>query len=86
MNEHTKRLIDRISDAYQRFQKSIISLPELQNTVEGTLGAIEAADDVSSALKWFAAELETVRFMFPEDEHPLEIQKRMVQFQADISK
>lgn len=86
MSEHTDRLLDRLFDAYGRFQALKIGLPEFQGVVEATLDAVESASDVLSSLKWLAAELERLRFMFPEDEHRSEVDKRMTRFRSELSR
>lgn len=85
MKEHARKLLSRVLNACQQFEANLLSVPELQGVVEGILDALEETDKDLSALKWLAAELEIVRFMYPEHKHYSETKQRIERFRSEIS-
>ena len=85
MNDHHSRLVVDFVESYRRYRKGRIGLQELQGTVEAVLGAVDNSDaGLLRALHWIDSELETVRFMWPADEHQIEVAKRVSRFMTEI--
>ena len=85
MNAHLTRLVADVIEAYERYRTGQVTLPELQAVVEAVAGAVDSSDpSLLELLKWLCAELETVRFMWPEEEEKAEIAKRFDAFKSRL--
>lgn len=86
MNAHLTRLVVDVIESYERYRTGQVTLPELQDVVEAVSGAVDSSDPaLIELLQWLNAELETVRFMWPEEEEQAEVGKRIDTFKSMLS-
>ncbi|GIW98382.1 MAG: hypothetical protein KatS3mg111_1715 [Pirellulaceae bacterium] len=78
MDEHSKRLVEMIEGAFNRFRSGDMSIVELASSIEGIASGLEASagDSLTTTLNSLVGKLEHIHFMCqPEEQNEMVLEE-----------